>query len=81
MSEFSHHRNIRIEKLRELFNSIVKNGEVKELFQQYREIIDICVPSDVVYLVHDLVQAEIPMPELKKAINKLLNLLHKTILA
>jgi DUF438 domain-containing protein len=33
----------------------------------------------VIYLVDELVKTDIPMPELKKGINKILNLLYKTI--
>ncbi len=79
MSEFTNHRKARIEKLQVLFQAILKNENVKELYTGYRKIIDLCLPSDVVYLVDELVKQDIPMPALKKGINKMLNLLHKTI--
>ncbi len=79
MSEFTNHKTVRINKLSVLFQAILKNENVKELYEEYRETIDLCIPSDVVYLVDDLVKMDIPMPELKKGINKILNLLYKTI--
>jgi len=79
MSEFTNHKNERIKKLTILFLAILKSENVKELYEEYRGIIDLCIPSDVVYLVHELVQLDIPMPELKKGVNKILNLLYKTI--
>lgn len=79
MSEFTNHKTARIEKLTRLFQAIVKRENVKELYEAYRENIDLCIPSDVVYLVDGLVQTDIPMPELKKGVNKILNLLYKTI--
>ncbi len=79
MSEFTNHRTERIKKLTTLFQAILINENVKELYEEYREIIDLCIPSDVVYLVDELVKTDVPMPEMKKGINKILNLLYKTI--
>ncbi len=79
MSEFTNHQSERIQKLSVLFQAILKNKNVRELYEQYRGIIDLCIPSDVVYLVDEWVKKDIPMPEFKKGINKLLNLLYKTI--
>lgn len=79
MSEFTNHKTERIKKLTTLFQAILKSENVKELYEEYREIIDLCLPSDVVYLVDELVKTDIPMPEMKKGINKMLNLLFKTI--
>lgn len=79
MSEFTNHKAERINKLTALFQAILINDNVKVLYEEYRGTIDLCIPSDVVYLVDDLVKMDIPMPELKKGINKILNLLYKTI--
>ena len=79
MSEFTNHKNERLEKLITLFQAILKSENVKELYEEYRGIIDLCIPSDVIFLVDELVKTDIPMPELKKGINKILNLLYKTI--
>ncbi|WP_163710842.1 DUF438 domain-containing protein [Mangrovibacterium lignilyticum] len=79
MSEFTNHKAKRLQKLTTLFRAILVSENVKSLYHEYRGIINLCIPSDVVYLVDELVKENIPMPELKKGINKLLNLLHKPI--
>ena len=81
MSEFTNHKAERLQRLRELFMAILEGDPVKPLYRQYQAIINRCIPSDVVYLVDELVRKDIPMPELKTGINKLLNLLYKTIAA
>lgn len=80
MSEFTNHRTERIKKLSILFQAILERGNVKELYEEYHEIIDLCIPTDIIYLVDELMKKEIPMPELKKGINKILNLLYKTLI-
>ncbi|MFV0590758.1 MAG: DUF438 domain-containing protein [Draconibacterium sp.] len=81
MSEFTTHRSERVNKLKHLFTAILAGEQVKELYLHYTNIIGQCVPSDVVYLVDELVKDNIPMPELKTGINKLLNLLYKTLVS
>lgn len=81
MSEFTHHKHERLEKLHQIFAAIIEGKNVKQLYEAYRDIIEKCIPSDVIFLVHELVEQQIPMPELKTGINKLLNLLYKTISA
>ena len=80
MSEFTKHRDERLKRLLILFKAILEGKNVKQLFEEFKEIIDLCIPSDVIYLVDDLMKADIPMPELKTGINKMLNLLYKTIM-
>lgn len=80
MSEFTNHKNERIGKLEILFNGILKSENLGQLVRENEKLIESCIPSDIVYLVDQLVLRELPMLELKKGINKLLNLLHKSIL-
>ena len=63
----------------ELFNGILKGENLGQLVAENQKLIDSCIPSDIVSLVDRLVLMKIPMPDMKKGINKLLNLLHKTI--
>jgi len=80
MSEFTNHKNERIKKLHLVFQAILEGKNVKALYEKHLELINKCIPSDVVYLVHELAEQKIPMDEMKKGINKILNLLHKTII-
>lgn len=79
MSEFTQHKNIRIEQLVSLFSGILKGENPLQLVHDNKKLIESCIPSDVIYLVDKLVLMEIPMKDLKRGINKFLNLLHKTI--
>ena len=79
MSEFTQHQKERIKQLEVLFNGILKGENLVHLVRENQNVIDNCIPADVVYLVDKLVIQEIPIEQLKKGINKLHNLLHKTI--
>lgn len=79
MSEFTNHQKIRLETLHLLFSEILRKGRVKELYEQYKDILDRMQPADVVLFVHQQVEAANDMPRLKTAINKLLNLLYKPL--
>jgi PAS domain S-box-containing protein len=79
MSEFTQHKNDRVEKLVILFNGILKGENLGQLVAENQKLIESVIPSDVIILVDKLMLMKIPMEDLKKGINKLLNLLHKTI--
>ncbi len=79
MSEFTNHKSKRISKLVVLFQGILKGDNLNELVQQNKKLIENIIPSDVIYLVDRLVLMEIPMDQLKRGVNKILNLLYKTI--
>lgn len=80
MSEFTEHKKRRVEHLEVLFNGILKGEKLGELVWANEKIIESATPSDVISVVDQLVLRGIPIEELKKGINKLLNLLHKTLL-
>lgn len=79
MSEFTNHKKQRVEQLILLFNGILKGENLGELVRKNQTIINSCIPSDVISLVDALVLMKTPMDELKRGINKLLNLLYKTL--
>ncbi len=79
MSEITEHKKQRVEHLETLFNGILKGEKLGQLVRENQSVIDLCIPSDVVSLVDRLVLLKIPMEDIKKGINKLLNLLHKTL--
>ncbi len=79
MSEFTKHNKQRVEQLETLFYGILKGEKLGQLVRENQSVIDSCVPSDVVILVDKLVLNKVPMVDLKTGINKLLNLLHKTL--
>ena len=79
MSEFTQHKSQRINKLVELFKGIIHGDKPLNLVRENEELILEIIPSDVIDAVDQLVLLEIPIDELKKGINKVLNLLYKTI--
>lgn len=79
MSEFSKHKETRIKQLVHLFNGILKGENLGQLIAENQKIIESTIPSDVISLVDSLILMRIPMADLKRGINKLLNLLYKTI--
>jgi len=79
MSEFTNHKANRVEKLVELFQLVIQEEMTSDLVANYQQVIDLAGPADVIEVVDQLVQLQIPMPELKKGINKALNLLNKPL--
>ncbi len=79
MSEITKHKLKRVEQLETLFFGILKGEKLGELVREHQGVIDSCVSSDVIAVVDKLVVKKVPMDELKTGINKLLNLLNKTL--
>ena len=79
MSEFTNHKEVRVNQLVILFNGILKGENLGQLVTENQKIIESCIPSDVISLVDQLVLMKTPMADLKRGINKLLNLLYKSI--
>ena len=79
MSEFTKNKAKRVEKLVELFRLVIQDEMTSESVANYQQVIELAGPADVIEVVDQLVQLQIPMPLLKKGINKALNLLNKPL--
>lgn len=79
MSEFTNHKANRVGWLTELFQLVIRGEMNSEKLVGFQEVIELAGPADVIAVVDKLVQLQIPMPELKKGINKALNLLNKSL--
>lgn len=79
MSEFTNHKEERVARLFNLFVELQKGENLAQLVAENKDVIDLCTPADIVSVVHRLVETGMPMPGLKKGINKWLNLLYKTL--
>ena len=79
MSEFTNHKKERITKLVELFESVIRGELNAELVKNYQEVIDQVSPDEVIAVVDWLIHLKLPMPNLKKGINKALNLLNRSL--
>jgi PAS domain S-box-containing protein len=79
MSEFTLHKQHRVERLVQLFLLVIREELTSYQVADYQQVIDRTEPGDVIAVVDKLVKMQIPMPELKKGINKALNLLNKAL--
>jgi DUF438 domain-containing protein len=79
MSEFTNHKAYRVKKLVELFQQVIRGELSSGMVAEYQQVIDLAQSGDVIGVVDELVQLQIPMPELKMGINKALNLLNKSL--
>ncbi|MBL7968556.1 MAG: DUF438 domain-containing protein [Prolixibacteraceae bacterium] len=79
MSEFTNHKAKRVARLVELFQLVIREELTASQVPEFQEVIDHADPGDVIAVVDQLVLLQIPMPELKKGINKALNLLNKSL--
>ena len=79
MSEFTNHKAERVNQLIELFQLVISGELTSERVSNYQKVIEYAQPADVISVVDKLVQLQIPMPKLKKGINKALNLLGKSL--
>ena len=79
MSEFTNHKASRVKKLVELFQLVIQEEMTSALVANYQQVIGFAEPGDVIAVVDELVNLQIPMPRLKLGINKALNLLNKSL--
>lgn len=79
MSEFTNNQELRIKELTKLFFAILEKKEAVKTIKNSQEIIEHCIPSDIIYLVDELVKSNIPIEELKTGINKFLNVMSTSI--
>jgi len=79
MSEFTNHKASRVKKLVELFQLVIQEEMTSALVANYQQVINLAEPGDVIAVVDELVNLQIPMPRLKMGINKALNLLNKSL--
>ena len=79
MSEFTNHNEKKINKLLELSQVIINKQKPAEYVKANMDMIDAIMPSDVIRLVHLLVEKGYEMVDLKKHISKLLNLFYKAL--
>lgn len=79
MSEFTNHKADRIAKLTELFQAVIREELVSEQVKNYQQVIGLATPADVIAVVDQLMKLGIPMTDLKRGVNKALNLLSKSL--
>ncbi len=79
MSEFTNKQAVRNKKILAFCLRIIEGDKPAEAVRQYRDIMDTIHFREVIWAVDALVKQDIPMPDLKRGINKLLNLFYKAL--
>ncbi len=79
MSQFTNHNSKKIEKLLELSEVIINKNKPAAYVKENMDTIESIMPSDVIEIVHILVEKGYPINDLKKHIAKLLNLFYKAL--
>lgn len=79
MSEFTNHKNARVQALIDLTVGMLEGGNGAALYKKYEHIYASIVPRDVVAAVDGLVLRNIPMDKLKIGVGKMLNILYKQL--
>jgi len=80
MSEFSNKQEIRVDRIVNLCKVLITGTITPEYYKKNQEFIKSVIPSDIIIAVDKMVSQDIPITDLKKGINKLLNLLYKPII-
>lgn len=79
MSEFINNNQARVDSLYDFCFQLIKGAKGTDLIKKHQSAIDQLTPNDIVLVVHRLVEANVPMEDLKLGINKALNVFHKAI--
>lgn len=79
MSNFTKRNEKRIASLIFVTQGFIQGGKGPELIKNYDHILQQSTPQDVITAVDEMVKLGIPMPDLKRGINKLLNQLFKVL--
>ena len=81
MSEFINNNQARIDSLYDFCYRLTIGEKGSELIKIHQAAINDLTANDIILVVHRLVEADLPMGNLKIGINKALNVFHKQILA
>ena len=81
MSELIDNRKLKIEKLTTYALGVLDGENGAELYQQYKEVLKTVEPRDVITVVDELVKTDEEMDEIKRAVNKILNIFYESLKA
>jgi DUF438 domain-containing protein len=79
MSELIDNRKIKIEKLTSYALGILDGENGAELYKQYKDILETVEPRDVITVVDEMVKTNEEMDEIKRAVNKILNIFYEAL--
>jgi len=79
MSEISNHTPQRVAQLVQLTVGLLEGQNGKELYLQHIDAVNSATPLEVILLFDEVMKLDYPISEVKIAVNRSLNLLHKTL--
>ncbi len=79
MSEISNNSSIRIQMLSDFSRKMIEGENGAKLYKEYRERLETIIPHDVISAFDNMILENIPMDKIKTGVNKILNILYKTI--
>ena len=81
MSELIDNRKLKIEKLTTYALGVLDGENGAELYRQYKDVLKTVEPRDVITVVDELVKTNEEMDEIKRAVNKILNIFYEALKA
>lgn len=79
MSEYINNTNEKLNDLIAYAKGILQGERGAELYNEYKEVLEKVTPADVITVVDKLVKTGEDMPDIKQAVNKILNIFYKTV--
>jgi len=79
MSEFTQHKENRVQAIMVMAKALLKQEKVNPLYKKFAPEIEKLIPSDVITAIDRIMVQEKDLPEVKIMVNKLLNLIYKPI--
>jgi DUF438 domain-containing protein len=79
MSELIDNRKLKIEKLTDYALGVLDGENGAELYRQYKDVLETVEPRDVITVVDELVKTNEEMDEIKRAVNKILNIFYEAL--
>jgi len=79
MSELSNKSSIRVKNLTVFSRKMIEGENGAELYKEYQSKLSSVIPHDIIMAFDNIVLENIPMDKIKVGVNKILNILYKTI--
>ncbi len=79
MSEYLNNNIEKLDKLIQFSRGILRGNRGADLYKEYKDVVETVTPNDVVVVVDDLVNTGEDMLDVKRAVNKILNVFYKPV--
>lgn len=80
MTETLNEKELRIERLYNLFIALIKKTDTLHAVHENEDVIEKIIPSDIVSLLDKIEEIDLPLDQKKEGMNKFFNVINKTLL-